>query len=433
MEPDNQSLYNISEINGSDYLLDTTIWFDLSTEEPTHFPLPGRASLIEFIIRLIILIITLFGNTLVLYAYATTKNLRTYSNYYIVGLAVADFFAGGVLPIITLYHSFLGYWPFTEVACTCMIFINHVFLQATFLMTVVICYDRFKALNMPLKHLKEKTIRHACFLISLAYIIPVLLWTPVIVVFPYVGLATRIRPPLCTGPYALHPPLLIFTIVVLSWIPMLVTSVLYAFVYRTIIRKGVNKKRGIGEEASSNYKSENRSSSRAATDETPGLSTYHLASHSQTTFDTEPGSSNDLVFSVSAGLSKGLTNLAFEQTVDDNDGDNTKDYPETTIRHISQQTAIPSSKRSVKHPDETSTKRHVGLGASKRKTRASTIGSKRESRLASLRATRTLTYIMLAMVVTALPWSIFALWAAIDPFTVPLRGRAFPPLDFRGV
>ncbi|XP_038064055.1 muscarinic acetylcholine receptor M5-like [Patiria miniata] len=308
MDPDYQSMYHLPDINGSDYLLNTTFWFDLSTEEPTPIPLPGRASLIEIIIRVVSLIITLFGNALVLYTYATTKNLRTYTNYYIVGLAVADFFSGGVLQIIIFYHSFLGYWPFTEVACTCMTFISHVFLQATFLMTVVICYDRFRALNMPLKHLKDKTMRHACFLISLAYIIPVLLWTPIIVVFPYVGLATRIRPPLCTGPYALHPPLLIFTILVLSWIPMLVTSVLYAFVYSAVIRRGVNKKRGIGEEASSNNKT--------------------------------------------------------------------------------------------------------------------------ESRLASLRATRTLTYIMITMVVTALPWSIFALWAAIDPYTLPIRGHSFDVSGF---
>ncbi|XP_038064059.1 muscarinic acetylcholine receptor M5-like [Patiria miniata] len=430
MDPDYQSLYNISDINGSDYLLNTTFGFDLSTEEPIPIPLPGRAPLIEIIIRSVIVIITLFGNTLVLYAYATTKNLRTYTNYYIVGLAVADFFAGGVLSIILLYQSSLGYWPFTEVACTCMIFINHVFLQATFLMTVAICYDRFKALNMPLKHLKDKTMRHACFLISLAYIIPVLLWTPVIVVFPYVGLATRIRPPLCTAPYALHPSLLIFAILVLSWIPMLVTSVLYVFVYSAVIRKGVNKKRGIGEEASSNNKSENPPASRAATKEKPGLSSptdrCDRASHSQTALDIEPGSSKDQVFSVSAGISMGLTNLAFEQTGDDNDEDNTKNHPETTIRHIS---AVQSTKRPAKKAGETSTKRHVGLGALQRKTRASTMGSKRESRLASLRATRTLTYIMFTMVVTALPWSIFTLWAAVDPSTVPLRGRAFPPLD----
>ncbi|XP_038064056.1 muscarinic acetylcholine receptor M5-like [Patiria miniata] len=377
MDPDYQSLYNISDINGNDYLLNTTFWFDLSTEEPTPIPLPGRSSLTEFIVRVVSVIITLFGNALVLYAYATTKNLRTYSNYYIVGLAVADFFVGGVLPIINLYHSFLGYWPFTEVACTCMTFISHVFLQATFLMTVVICYDRFRALNMPLKHLKDKTMRHACFLISLAYIIPVLLWTPVIVVFPYVGLATRIRPPLCTGPYALHPSLLIFTILVLSWTPMLVTSVLYAFVYSAVIRKGVNKKRGIGEEASSNY------ASRAATDETPGLSSPAVrcdrASHSQTTRGTEPGSSKDQVFSVSSGLSLGLTNLAFEQTEDDNDEYQTKYHPKTTIHHISQISAEPSAKRPAGNPDETSTKRHVGLGASKRKTRASNMISKYET------------------------------------------------------
>ncbi|XP_038064057.1 muscarinic acetylcholine receptor M1-like [Patiria miniata] len=430
MDPDYQSLHNISDINGNDYLLNTAFWFDLSTEEPTPIPLPGRAPLIEIIIRMVSVIITLFGNSLVLYAYATTKNLRTYTNYYVVGLAVADFFAGGVLPIISLYHSFLGYWPFTEVACTCKTFINHVFLQATFLMTVVICFDRFKALNMPLKHLKDKTMRHACFLISLAYIIPVMLWTPVIVVFPYVGLATRLRPPLCTGPYALHPSLLIFAILVLSWIPMLVTPVLYSFVYSAVIHKGVNKKRGIGEEASSNNKSENPPASRA---ETPGLSSptdrCDRASHLQTALDIEPGSSKDQVFSVSAGISMGLTNLAFEQTGDDNDEDKTKNHPETTIRHIS---AVQSTKRPAKKAGETLTKRHVGLGALQRKTRASTMGSKRESRLASLRATRTLTYIMFTMVVTALPWSIFTLWAAIDPFTVPLRGRAFPPLDQLG-
>ncbi|XP_022093528.1 muscarinic acetylcholine receptor M3-like isoform X2 [Acanthaster planci] len=388
---------------------------NLSTEYPTILPEPHQIppNLIpKVVLCTVFLLATLFGNALVLYAYFTTKKLRTYTNYYIVGLALSDLVSGGILPLLENILWFLGYWPFSEGMCAAVMYLVHVFLEITFLMTLVICFDRFRALYMPLKHLKEKTLRHACFMISLAYVIPLFIWTPLIIIFPYTGLTLRIRPPICQGSYGFHPPLLIIAMLVLSWIPMMITILLYAFVYSAVIRKGINKKRGIGEEVSSDFRSEQPASQRACNRGDGKLreKSYRLnkelASKTETTeqpTDSEQPPPRDEVFSISAGMSAGLNNPAYEHTeeVDYHHSDNTTaSKPDVTTAATAATTVGNLRKR---------------RGLSMRSRR-----SKRERHLANLRATRTLTCILITTVVTAAPWSVFALWGAVYPYTYPL-------------
>ncbi|XP_038063535.1 muscarinic acetylcholine receptor M5-like [Patiria miniata] len=400
-----------------DYHTNASTWTNFSTVHSTLMPpkphQPPPYLVLKIILCTVFLLATFFGNALVMYAYFTTKKLRTYTNHYIVGLAFADLVSGGIIPGLENVIWFLDTWPFSEGLCSAMQYLIHVFLQATFMMTLVICFDRFRALNMPLKHLKKKTLKHACFMISLAYIIPLIIWTPLILIFPYSGLTTRIQPPLCHGSYGLHPPLLILAMLCLSWAPMGATIILYVFVYSAVIRKGINKKRHIGEEASSDFKSEQQVSQRACkpADREPRERSYRLADGPAPKADsTDPTDAElppkDKVYSISGGVSMGLTNLAYEQNEDeaDDDNGNTRTNLEAPKEKVTTASVNP----------------HKRPGFSARSRR-----SKRENRLASLRATRTLTYILVTTVVTAAPWSVFAFWGAVSPYNFPITDNQF--------
>ncbi|XP_022101866.1 muscarinic acetylcholine receptor M5-like [Acanthaster planci] len=399
--------YSTARTDISDYLLNESTLTEalLYTESDPVQDAPETPTwLIPYVvIRAVVLFITFWANVLVLYAYATTKRLRTYTNYYVVGLAVADLVSGGVMPVLGFLKDYNENWLFGEAFCTCATYLDHIFLQATFMMTLVICYDRFRATNMPLKHLSEKTLGHACFLIFLGYFIPVLLWTPVIIILPYTGVISRVQPPLCHGPYAFYPSLLTFTVLTLSWAPMSVAVVLYAFVYCAIIRKGVDKSRGPGK---ATILGDNQK--RKALPKELSLASYRSDAELPERIgvselrDAEPVTS---VLSVSAAVSLGMTNPAFEVSAEDDHTGQAPKNPKSsgTTRRRATPSAGPRHHRD--RPGHS-----VRSGKS----------SKRESRLATRRATRTLTFVFTTMIVSAMPWSVFALWAAVDPVSLPL-------------
>ena len=379
----NDSIYGYDE---EYYLSNTTTsaWTHSSSEEPQTPPgLPPITiyMILKAILCIAILVATFFGNVLIIYAYATTKKLRTYTNHFIIGLAVADLVSGGITPGLLNIPWIIGYWPFSELLCLGALYINHVFIHATFLMTMIICFDRFWALNMPLNHLKGKTTKRAHWMMSVSYILPIFIWTPLVIIFPYIGLTIRISPPRCIPSYGLHPEILLFAVLVLSWIPIIVTLILYVFVYRAVIRKGRGKKRGIGEHVTSAVSSKRVSVDRnkAAYTKKYCPNNEPITEHSPTTNPVEPTSTNDQVHSVSTTMSLGVTNQAYNEETEDDDNHSNKHRASVDKR-------LPSSR-----------------------------SSKYEGYLANIRATRTLTYILICMVTSGLPWSVSSLVSYINP------------------
>ena len=172
--------------------------------------------------------ITLFGNFIVLYAYCTTPKLRTYTNYYVVSLAISDIIAGGItMPIYSVYWV-LGYWPFSDAFCDAYLYLNHVFIHVSILAIVVIAFDRWQALAMPLQHLKKRTLKHAMSLISLSYIIPFLVWLPGCLLWPYMNGGRTILPERCYPQYVSDSLVFsCFAPIIMFWFPSLIAAVLY--------------------------------------------------------------------------------------------------------------------------------------------------------------------------------------------------------------
>ncbi|XP_038052739.1 muscarinic acetylcholine receptor M2-like [Patiria miniata] len=204
---------------------------------PSFLLLPCTCFLLKAFFIGLVLVITIIGNTLVLVSFATTRKLQTYTNYYLVGLAVADLVSGGVTPALLNVTFMIGYWPFGPVICRVFIYLNTVFVHATFLLTFIICVDRYRAMSRPLKHLKEKTRNHALKMILPGFLVPSLLWAVVILILPECGVFTPLPPYACHIPYASNKIVLLISSLFISWVPIIGTSILYACIYFGIIRK----------------------------------------------------------------------------------------------------------------------------------------------------------------------------------------------------
>ncbi|XP_022107850.1 muscarinic acetylcholine receptor M5-like [Acanthaster planci] len=375
-------------------------WIINSTTGPTKVgpPLHTPGFYIRAIVGTFVLLVTLLGNLLVLYVFATTPKLRTYTNYYLVGLAVADLVSGGITPILENVSWFLEAWPFGETACTINVYFNHLFLHATFLMTLMICVDRYRALKRPLVHLREKTLKHALLMMSFSYVVPFFIWTPLIIILPYSGVTRRVLPPDCFGSYGYHFPLLVFAIAVLSWIPMLTTTILYIFVFQAVIRGRQKDNRearavhqlsvicaterplGVVSRLGSGGVRENEARSEKDLDDSHG--SCGTSRQRRTSTEASRVSSSDV---------NGIVNGGYPPDEREN---------ETRI-----QGGVQTPETGVSYANHDTPSSHQN----------SVFSSRYRRHLANLRATRTLTCILVVMVVSALPWSVFAFTAGVNP------------------
>ena len=172
------------------------------------------------------------GNLVVLCSYATTKKLRTYANYFIIGLAFIDLIDGAfVLPLFSIYWI-LGQWPFSQEVCEAYKYINHVIGYSSYLFTLVICIDRYQALAQPLKHLQQRSKRRALSMMSVAFSISVLSWIGPLIIWPRIG---KNVPPqystLLCYPHYSRTPFAIFSNLYIAWLPLLLVCCMYIRIY----------------------------------------------------------------------------------------------------------------------------------------------------------------------------------------------------------
>ena len=98
-------------------------------------------SLICFLTALIL--ITILGNTLIIAAVATTRRLRTVTNYFVVSLAVSDLLVGLlVMPFAVVREITNGLWLFGRIACELWVSLDVMLCTASILNLCCISLDR---------------------------------------------------------------------------------------------------------------------------------------------------------------------------------------------------------------------------------------------------------------------------------------------------
>eukprot|EP00057_Strongylocentrotus_purpuratus_P008930 XP_011663404.1 PREDICTED: muscarinic acetylcholine receptor M3-like [Strongylocentrotus purpuratus] len=127
----------------------------------------------------VIIFITVVGNLLVVAAFCTTPKLRTYNNYFILGLAIADLLVGAIdMPLFAIV-IIMGRWPFGEVFCDIFTFLDHALTHISMLLVTLISLDRCVAVSAPFWHRQHWRRRsRAILIIAIGYIIPVIIWLP---------------------------------------------------------------------------------------------------------------------------------------------------------------------------------------------------------------------------------------------------------------
>ncbi|KAM9533391.1 histamine H1 receptor [Guaruba guarouba] len=127
-------------------------------------------------------LITIVMNILVLCAVKTEKKLQTVGNLYIVSLSVADLIVGSAVMPLNIVYLLNSQWILGLSACLFWLSMDYVASTASIFNLFILCIDRYRSVQQPLKYLKYRTKRRASvmilgvWLLSFMWVIPILGW-----------------------------------------------------------------------------------------------------------------------------------------------------------------------------------------------------------------------------------------------------------------
>ncbi|NXH88092.1 HRH1 protein, partial [Edolisoma coerulescens] len=127
-------------------------------------------------------LVTVVMNILVLCAVRTEKKLQTVGNLYIVSLSIADLIVGAAVMPLNIVYLLSPMWPLGLAACLFWLSMDYVASTASIFNLFILCMDRYRSVQQPLKYLKYRTKMRASLLIlgvwllSFTWVIPILGW-----------------------------------------------------------------------------------------------------------------------------------------------------------------------------------------------------------------------------------------------------------------
>ncbi|KAJ8044489.1 Muscarinic acetylcholine receptor M2 [Holothuria leucospilota] len=213
-----------------------------TTEAPFSFTweLTPIFSPIESIPWYLLAFASIFLNGLILISFAKEKRLRTYINYYVINLAIADFCVSiYVMPVYAVVTMLGHYWPFFGYY-GCKIFqgVSYSFVTVTILAVIAICSDRFYATVAPIHYFSHRS-KGAAFRINvICWIVAFCIWIPFNTLWPIWTPSSLVVQTACGPDYGKTFLATMVAISVLFWFPILIITLMNATVYYEIAKSG---------------------------------------------------------------------------------------------------------------------------------------------------------------------------------------------------
>ncbi|KAK4301746.1 hypothetical protein Pmani_026127 [Petrolisthes manimaculis] len=143
--------------------------FTRTTEEDQAFEYALIVAIVVPIIFGIIVLVGLFGNTLVVIVIIANKQMRSTTNYLIFSLAMADLLFIVFCVPFTASDYILPSWPFGNIWCQTVQYLTYVTAYASVYTLLLLSFDRFLAVVHPIVSLTIRTERNAIYAISFSW------------------------------------------------------------------------------------------------------------------------------------------------------------------------------------------------------------------------------------------------------------------------
>ena len=140
-------------------------------------------TIVVAIIASLMALVTIVGNVLVITAFIIDKNLRKYSNYFILNLSFADLLIGLLIPPYApfLLHNYN--WQLGRFLCIIWLVLDYVVGSASVLCIVVISLDRYLMVSQGLKYISNQKISKAILIMLAVWTVAFLNYAPAIILW----------------------------------------------------------------------------------------------------------------------------------------------------------------------------------------------------------------------------------------------------------
>ncbi|XP_073533055.1 histamine H3 receptor-like [Phyllobates terribilis] len=142
----------------------------------------------QAVLMSLVISVTSTGNALVILGFMTNKKLRTSSNYFLLNLAISDFFTGSFsLPLYLKNYIINGEWVLGRRICKFWLTVDYTLCQCTIYNIVLISCDRFMAVTKAVTYRDQQhRLKPALMKMAVVWIIAFLNFGPAIVFWEYV-------------------------------------------------------------------------------------------------------------------------------------------------------------------------------------------------------------------------------------------------------
>ncbi|NXO51035.1 HRH1 protein, partial [Aramus guarauna] len=178
---------------------------------------------------------TVVMNILVLCAVKTEKKLQTVGNLYIVSLSIADLIVGAAVMPLNIVYLLSPVWTLGLPACLFWLSMDYVASTASIFNLFILCIDRYRSVQQPLKYLKYRTKMRASlmilgvWLLSFMWVIPILGWH----VFANNG-ERKVKENKCETEFSEVTWFKVLTAIVNFYLPSIVMLWFYYKIFRTV-------------------------------------------------------------------------------------------------------------------------------------------------------------------------------------------------------
>ncbi|XP_069815751.1 histamine H3 receptor-like [Dendropsophus ebraccatus] len=146
--------------------------------------------------------VTVLGNTLVILAFIIDKRLRTQSNFFLLNLAICDFFIGSFSIPVSASYILTGKWTSGDVLCKVWLIADNLMCTASVFNIVLISYDRFLSITLAVVYRSQQK-SHSQTVVKMAavWVLSFLLYSPAIILWDYIYGDPLIPEGLCVAGY----------------------------------------------------------------------------------------------------------------------------------------------------------------------------------------------------------------------------------------
>lgn len=213
-----------------------------------HFLLeqPSPFDIFVGILMILIIITSLLGNLLILYAFVTSPKLRTVNNYFIMNLALSDILTTCLVIPFDVYMTLrvLSSWSFGHAMCKVWTTAYTISVPTSIFTLCVVSIDRYYAISNPLGYRAGATLskkKAMFFILSVWGLSLFMAFLPDAVGPLFNETLSRDLPPECTKTYVctfdMSPGYSAVITIIAFFLPSIVMATLYARMYFIITFK----------------------------------------------------------------------------------------------------------------------------------------------------------------------------------------------------